>query len=144
MPFMLYRLFKQPIKEGVYHTQAILAAPSSLCLVAYLNYFENSNRILIYILYIIIFCTLVFILIKLPEFFSFIFAPGFAGLTFPMAIAIVASTKMAAYLTAEGLDGLSNIAKQISGFQIYITTGIIAAILFKFFMLFVDSYKIKE
>ena len=141
MPFMLYRLFKHPIKEGVYHTQAILLAPSSLCLVCYLTYFKEPNKLIVYSLYAIILCTLVFIVLKLRKFFSFIFAPGFAGLTFPMAIGIVASTKMAAYLTTEGLDGLSNIAKQISGFQIYITTGIISLVVFKFFMLFLDSYK---
>ena len=144
IPFMLYRLIKYPIKEMVYHTQAILAAPSSLCLVCYLNYFKEPNKFVVYGLYIIILITLLFILIKLPKFFSFIFAPGFAGLTFPMAIAIVASTKMAAYLNAQGLESLGNIVTQISGFQIYITTGIISAVVFKFFMMFVNSYKIQE
>ena len=66
---------------------------------------------------------------------------GFAGLTFPMAIGTVASSKMSAYLIGQGYEILGNIINQISGIQIYITTGIISVVLFKFFMLLVDSYK---
>ena len=33
------------------------------------------------------------------------------------------------------------IVNQIAGIQIYITTGIISVVLFKFFMMLVDSYK---
>ncbi|MGL5152739.1 MAG: TDT family transporter [Clostridium sp.] len=144
MPFMVYRLIKYPIKDGVFHTQAILLAPSSLCLVSYLNYFKEPNKALVFSLYALILVTLVFILFKLPRFFSFIFAPGFAGLTFPMAIGIVASTKMAGFLNGIGYEELSAMVTQISGFQIYITTGIITFVLFKFFMMFVDSYKVQE
>ena len=118
IPFMLYRLVKHELKEPMYHTQAILLAPSSLCLVSYLNFIETPNKFIIYYLYLAVICALIFIIIKLPTFFSFIFHPGFAGLTFPMAIGTVAS-----------------------GIQIYITTGIISVVLFKFFMLLVDNYK---
>ena len=141
VPFMIYRLIKHPIKDAVFHTQAILLAPSSLCLVSYLNFFKEPNAILVYVLYAIILATLIFILIKLPKFFSFAFTPGYAGLTFPMAIGIVASTKMAAFLSGQGNEVLGNIVKQISGIQIYITTGIISFVLFKFLMMFVNSYK---
>ena len=58
-----------------------------------------------------------------------------------MAIGIVASTKMAAFLSGQGNEVLGNIVKQISGIQIYITTGIISFVLFKFLMMFVNSYK---
>ena len=141
IPFMLYRLLKHELKEPMYHTQAILLAPSSLCLVSYLNFIETPNKFIIYYLYLAVICALIFIIIKLPTFFSFIFHPGFAGLTFPMAIGTVASSKMSAYLIGQGYETFGNIINQISGIQIYLTTGIISVVLFKFFMMLVDSYK---
>ena len=141
IPFMLYRLLKHELKEPMYHTQAILLAPSSLCLVSYLNFIETPNKFIIYYLYLAVICALIFIIIKLPKFFSFIFHPGFAGLTFPMAIGTVASSKMSAYLIGQGYETFGNVINQISGIQIYLTTGIISVVLFKFFMMLVDSYK---
>lgn len=141
IPFMLYRLLKHELKEPMYHTQAILLAPSSLCLVSYLNFIETSNKFIIYYLYLAVICALIFIIIKLPTFFSFIFHPGFAGLTFPMAIGTVASSKMSAYLIGQGYETFGNVINQILGIQIYLTTGIISVVLFKFFMMLVDSYK---
>ena len=141
IPFMIYRLAKYELKDQIYHTQAILLAPSSLCLVSYLNFIQTPNKFIIYYLYFAVICALIFILIKLPKFFSYIFHPGFAGLTFPMAIGIVASNKMAAYLTAQGYKSFANIITQIAGIQIYVTTAIVSFVLFKFFMMLVDSYK---
>ena len=143
IPFMLYRLVKHELKEPMFHTQAILLAPSSLCLVTYLNFIQTPNKFIIYYLYFAVICALIFIIIKLPKFFSFIFHPGFAGLTFPMAIGTVASSKMSAYLIGQGYESFGNIVNQISGIQIYITTGIISVVLFKFFMMLVDIYKNK-
>lgn len=143
IPFMIYRLAKYELKELMFHTQAILLAPSSLCLVSYFNFIETPNKFVVYYLYFAVVCALLFILIKLPKFFSYIFHPGFAGLTFPMAIGIVASTKMSAYLINQGYETFGNIIKQVSGIQIYITTGIISVVLFKFFMMLVNSYKTK-
>lgn len=143
IPFMIYRLIKHEIKDPVYHTQAILLAPSSLCLVGYLNFIQTPNKFIVYYLYFAVICALIFILVKLPKFFSYVFYPGFAGLTFPMAIGIVASTKMSAYLIGQGSETFGNIISQISGIQIYITTAIISVVLFKFFMMLVDSYKNK-
>ena len=141
IPFMIYRLAKHEIKDPVYHTQAILLAPSSLCLVSYLNFISTPNKFIIYYLYCAVICALIFILIKLPKFFSYAFHPGFAGLTFPMAIGIVASNKMAVYLTAQGYEAFGNVITQIAGIQIYVTTALVSVVLFKFLMMLVDSYK---
>ncbi|WP_368246546.1 TDT family transporter, partial [Clostridium paraputrificum] len=126
MPFMLYRLATTDIKDAVHHTQAILLAPSSLCLVSYLNFIKEPNKFVVYALYALVFCTLLFIIVKLPRFFSFDFHPGFAGMTFPMAIGIVASIKMSGFLKGQGYDVLSNMVKEISGIQIYLTTAIVS------------------
>ena len=140
LPFMIIRLRREPLNEALFHTQAILLAPSSLCLVSYLNFISNPNTILILVLYIIILLTLLFIIYMLPKFFSYTFTPGFAGLTFPMAIGIVASIKASTYFNDIGYKYFSYVAKEVSGFQIYITTTIIAFVLYNFIYLLVKSY----
>lgn len=140
MPFMLYRIIRYDIVDALHHTQAILLAPSSLCLVSYLNFIKEPNKIIVYGLYVLVFCTLIFIVIKLPKFFSFDFHPGFAGLTFPMAIGIVASIKMTGFLLDNGYESFGNIIKQISGIQIYLTTAIVSIVVFGMIRLIVRGW----
>lgn len=135
LPCMLFRLLKVEVKAPVYHTMAVLLAPCSLCIVSYLNVIPNPNQTLLYVLYVCVLASLTFIIIKLPKFFAFPFAPGFAGMTFPMAIGIVASTKMAGYLNAVGNTNLANIVTQISGIQTYLTSMIIGFVLLNFAMM---------
>ena len=132
VPIMIWRLLKVEVKAPVYHTMAVLLAPCSLCVVSYLNVIPNPNAALLYVLYGCVLDSLLFIIIKLPKFFAFPFTPGFAGMTFPMAIGIVASTKMAGYLTGAGQEALAGVVKQISGIQIYLTTMIIGYVLLNF------------
>ena len=132
LPFMLYRLKNIEIKPGVYHTQAILLAPASLCVVSYLIAIENPNIYLLGFLYIAVLCSLAFIIYKIPKFFSMDFTPAYAGMTFPMAIGIVASSRMSGYLGDLGYEQLSMVVKQFSGIQIYLTTAIIGYVLIRF------------
>ncbi|WP_195263990.1 TDT family transporter [Clostridium sp. 1001275B_160808_H3] len=141
LPFMIIRLRRLPLKEAFFHTQAILLAPSSLCVVSYINVVKEPNKIVLYLLYILVVITLLFVVYKLPKFFSYKFTPAFAGLTFPMAIGTLASIKMSGFLINEGYEMLGNITKQISGIQIYITTAIISFVLFNFFTMFMKSFK---
>lgn len=124
------------VKPAVYHTMAVLLAPCSLCVVSVLNILENPNYLLLTFLYFCVLASLLFIIIKLPAFFSFPFAPGFAGMTFPMAIGIVASSKMGAFLTARGQEALGNAVTQLAGFQTFLTTMIIGYVLLRFLMMF--------
>ena len=132
MPFMLYRLAT---------TDVILLAPSSLCLVSYLNFIKEPNKFVVYALYVLVFCTLLFIIVKLPKFFSFDFHPGFAGMTFPMAIGIVASIKMSGFLKGQGYDALSNMVKEISGIQIYLTTAIVSIVVFGILRIVIRKFR---
>jgi exfoliative toxin A/B len=79
-------------------------------------------------MYLCAVCSLAFIIFKLPDFFSFKFYPGYAGLTFPMAIGIVASQKMAGYLTEAG-SGLAAAVGQLAGLQIFLTSGLVFYVL---------------
>ena len=135
VPIMIWRLLKVEVKAPVYHTMAVLLAPCSLCVVSYLNVIPNPNAGLLYVLYGCVLASLLFIIVKLPKFFAFPFTPGFAGMTFPMAIGIVASTKMAGFLTNAGNEALAGVVKQISGIQIYLTTMIIGYVLLNFMIM---------
>lgn len=132
IPIMIWRLMKVEVKAPVYHTMAVVLAPCSLCVVSYLNVIANPSAAIVYVLYACVLASLAFIIIKLPKFFSFQFAPGFAGMTFPMAIGIVASTKVAGFLTNAGNEAMANVVKQISGIQIYLTAMIIGYVLLNF------------
>lgn len=141
MPFMIYRLSTHPINPPVFLTQAIVLAPSSLCVVGYLNVIKEPNAIVVYALYLLVLCSLAFVLYKMPKFFKVQFNPGYAALTFPMAIGIVASVKMSGFLMDQGNNCLGTILKELSGIQIYITTAVIGFILYNFVKMLVDSYK---
>ena len=135
IPIMIWRLMTVEVKPPVYHTMAVVLAPCSLCVVSYINVIPNPNPILLYILYACVLASILFIVIKLPKFFAYPFAPGFAGMTFPMAIGIVASTKMAGYLTGIGNEGLAAAVTQLSGIQVYLTTMIVGYVLLNFVMM---------
>ncbi len=104
-------------------------------MVSYLNVEKHSNQVLLFLLYACVLASLVFILVKLPKFFSFSFAPGFAGMTFPMCIGIVATNKMTAYLAETGREGLSALTAQLSGIQVYLTTMIVGYVLLNFLIM---------
>ena len=71
----------------------------------------------------------------LPRFFSFPFSPGFAGMTFPMAIGIVATNKMTGYLKGAGQESLAELTGQLSGIQIYLTTMIVGFVVLNFLIM---------
>ena len=135
IPIMIWRLLTVEVKAPVYHTMAVVLAPCSLCVVSYINVIPEPNAMLLYFLYGCVLVSLLFIIIKLPKFFAYPFAPGFAGMTFPMAIGIVASTKMAGYLTANGNTGLALAVTQLSGIQIYLTSMLVGYVLLNFAMM---------
>ena len=128
LPIMIWRLLNVEIKPAAYHTMAILLAPCSLCVVSLINVFGTPNALVVGFMYLCAVCSLAFIIVKLPDFFSFKFYPGYAGLTFPMAIGIVASQKMAGYLTETG-SALAGPVGQLAGLQIFLTSGLVFYVL---------------
>lgn len=140
IPFMVVRLRKHEIAAKAYHTQAILLAPCSLIVASYINavglgYFPSS-LLVVSIYYVCVLASLLFIIIKIPRFFAVPFNPGFAGLTFPMAIGIVASKKMAGFLGSNGYEQLGTLVNDIAGIQIILTTAIVAFVVFNFGKMF--------
>ncbi len=136
LPFMIWRLLNIEIKPATYHTMAVLLAPCSLCVVSLINVYKTPNLYLTAFLYFCVVCSLLFILIKLPDFFSFTFYPGYAGLTFPMAIGVVASQKMGGYLTDSGYAGAGYACTQLAGLQIFVTSMLVGYVLIQFLRMF--------
>ena len=139
VPFMIWRLMNVEIKSAAYHTMAVLLAPCSLCEVSLVNVYGTPNSAILMVMYFCVLASLAFIIIKLPDFFSFQFYPGFAGLTFPMAIGVVASQKMAGYLTNAGNEAMANAVTQLSGLQIFLTTMLVGYVMLMFTRMFLKK-----
>lgn len=135
LPFMIRRLVKYPLPDQIVHTKTILLAPVSLCLVSYLAVVKNPNLYIVTLLYAILFIKIIAILLDFPKFFSFKFGPGFAALTFPMAIAVVASLKVSIFLGKAGYANLGLIVRNITGLQIFITSFVILFVYYNFLKL---------
>jgi len=141
IPIMILRLIKVEVKPAVYHTMPVVLAPCSLCVVSLINTFDPPNMAITGFMYFCVLASLLFIIIKLPDFFSFDFVPGYAGLTFPMAIGIVATNKMAGYLTAQGMEGAAAALTQLSGFQIFLTSMLVGYVLLNFLRMLLGTKK---
>ena len=141
VPFMIWRLLNVEIKAATYHTMAVLLAPCSLCVVSLINVNGQNNGIVLTFMYICVLASLCFILFKLPDFFSFDFYPGFAGRTFPMAIGVVASQKMAGYLTEKGSEALGGACTQLAGLQIFVTSMLVGYVMLMFLRMFLKKEK---
>lgn len=99
LPFMSYRLiFSKEIADPVKPTIAILAAPASLSLVAYLSLEQDPSLVLCSLLFgiaVLMTCIVYlafFKLLRLP------FSPSFAAYTFPMAVGATALYKVSEWL----------------------------------------------
>jgi tellurite resistance protein TehA-like permease len=96
MPVMIYRLlFAEAIPDTAKPTIAIMAAPASLCLAAYLSLVDHPSLLLtgvlagIAVLMTVVIYMAFFQLLKLP------FSPGYAAFTFPTVISATALFKTA-------------------------------------------------
>ncbi len=141
IPIMIVRLIKVPVKGAVYHTMPVVLAPCSLCVVSLINVYPEPNAAILYLMYFCVLASLLFIIIKLPDFFSFDFAPGFAGMTFPMAIGIVATNKMSGYLAAHNMEQASFACNQLSGFQLFLTSMLVGFVLLNFLRMLLRKKK---
>lgn len=148
-PFMVYRMACCEVKADMYHSQAIILGPCSLCVVSLINVYPNPNAILLGALYACVLVSLCWVVAHLPKFFSFEFKPGFAGMTFPMVIATMASMKVSGVLASHGHEVAAWWAMQLSGVQLVITTAIIAVVTSYFLHYFIkgireDAARIRE
>ncbi len=132
LPFLIWRIIKFAVEHKIIHTLTVFLAPPSMCLVSYLNFYNNPNIILIFVLYICLILSLIYILSNFGKFFAQEFHPGFGGLTFPLAISTVASLKVYKFFESQNYIHTSNIIFSIAQMQIFITTAVIGMVLYNF------------
>lgn len=131
LPFMVYRLLKKPIPKGTFHTTAILLAPVSLCIVSMINVLDRIPMPVMYLMIALYFATIIMIIVLVPKYFSYRFYPGYAGLTFPLAIGCVAAGKLSG-LFKESAPAFSTFMTQVQGFLVFFTVVFTGYVLIKF------------
>ncbi len=129
--FVIYRLFKKDLPKPARYTKTILLAPISLIIIGYINVYDNKSQLLITGLMIILAVTMVYVLTQTKSFMEGGFTPGYAALTFPHAISIIASLKLSTYFSDIN-PSLSAGLYQIAGIQIFFTTAVILFTLYSF------------
>lgn len=140
-PFMIWRMKRCEVAEATMHSQAIMLGPCSMCLVSYVNAFPEPNLLVSSILFACVFVSLCYVVIKLPTFFSVDFHPGYAAMTFPMAVGLTATNSFGSVLAANGYGGFAWAAEQLAGVQLLLTTTIIAIVLARFLGLLAASMR---
>ncbi|WP_273429319.1 TDT family transporter [Chitinibacter tainanensis] len=106
LPWMFYRLIFHPtIPEGAQPTIAILAAPASLTLAAYLRVATDPSPLLVMILLGVAVTMTLIVYVALLHLLRLPFTPGFAALTFPLAIGATALFKVQAFFIDWALPG---------------------------------------
>lgn len=131
-PFMLWRMKRCEVAEAMMHSQAIMLGPCSMCLVSYVNAFAEPNLVVLALLFACVVVSLGYVIWKLPTFFSVQFHPGYAGMTFPMAVGLLATNGFASAFAAAGYADVAWVAQQIDGVQLLLTTTIVAVVAARF------------
>lgn len=140
-PFMLWRMKRCEVAEAMMHSQAIMLGPCSMCLVSYVNAFAQPNLIIVSLLFACVAVSLVYVVWKLPKFFSVTFHPGYAGMTFPMAVGLLATSGFASVFAAVGYADVAWVANQLAGVQLLLTTTIVAVVAARFLGMLVAGLK---
>lgn len=144
VPILIYRVkfYKAEIPSQIKMTLAIFAAPSNLCLAGYLGVFKPSNIILMVLVPISYILTL-YVYTLLPKFLRQPFTLGFASLTFPLAIGVVATQRYTTYLTNIGSKWMW-IFTQIFFLQLIAATSVIGYVVYKTLEMLVESFRINS
>lgn len=139
LPILIYRskFYKIEIPQQARMTLAVFGAPSSLCLAGYLGVFEPS-RIILVILVPLAFSLTIFLYILLPGFLKQPFTLGFAPLTFPLAIGVIATQRYTAYLTGISSKWVE-LFNEIFFIQLIIATLVIGYVVYKTIEMFINS-----
>ena len=111
-PFMLWRMKRCEVAEAMMHSQ--------------------PNLVVVALLYACVAVSLVYVIAKLPKFFSVQFHPGYAGMTFPMAVGLLATSGFASAFASAGYADVAWAAQQVGGVQLLLTTTIVAIVSARF------------
>ena len=91
LPIVLYRVIKiKGIPEPALPTIGIFAAPASLCLVGYMNSFQDKNVVIVGFLAALSLIIYIMVLLQMPILLKLPFYPSVSSYTFPFVISGIA------------------------------------------------------
>lgn len=144
LPFMIYRLCTKPVADAPYPTLAIMAAPPSLCIVAYLTLFAHPNVYFTLFLYSIVFVMTIYMYSRFPKIFKMKFIPTFAGITFPLAISTLATFKVAAFMDNIGQANFALILREFGAIEVVVACAGILFVVYNFTKMFINIFKTEK
>lgn len=144
LPFMLYRLFTKPVTGAPYPTLAIMAAPPSLCIVAYLTLFKDANVYITLFLYSIVFIMTIYMYTRFPKIFRMKFIPTFAAITFPLAISTLATFKVSTFMESIGQLNFALILREFGSIELVIACAGILFVVYNFTKIFFSLFEYKN
>jgi len=104
LPIMLYRLiFCSEVPDAAKPTLAIMAAPASLCLTAYLTIVSKPEPLLVVVLLGIALLMTALIYLAFIKLLRLPFSPAYAAFTFPLVVGATALFKVAERAEQHGL-----------------------------------------
>lgn len=123
LPIMLYRLlFAGPLPLAAQPSTAILAAPASLCLAAYLTFTTEPAAWLVTLLLVLALLMTGIIYLALPYLLHLTFTPAFAAYTFPLVIGATALFKVSALFTQWQLPALAQFINTMAYLELAIAS----------------------
>ena len=138
LPVMLYRLIFHPeVPDAAKPTIAILAAPASLSLAAYLSVSTDPSPILVAVLggVAVIMTALIYLallrLLRLP------FSPGYSAFTFPLVVGATGLFKTVGWLESLHVDSSLIVPVRVLGVvELYIATAVVFYVCYKFLIFY--------
>lgn len=143
VPAMLVRLRKKPLPYDLQLTFTIFLAPFSLVSVAYLTMAKNPQPWVANGLFLILAAFIIVVIWRLPRFVYRKFTVVFAALTFPLAIATLATFRMSVFCQ-QATPALQPIYLQICGVLLFLTTAVILPVVLWFAMSFLEPWRSPE
>lgn len=123
LPVMLYRLLKLgTLPLAAKPSLAVLAAPASLCLAAYVNFATMPAKWLVILLLLLALLMTSVIYLLLPSLLRLNFTPAFAAFTFPLVIGATALFKVHDLFTTWEWTGLSQLLLHLAYLQLTVAT----------------------
>ena len=102
-PIILYRIIEiKGIPEPALPTVGIFAAPASLCLVGYINSFQDKNMIIVGFLAALSLIMYISVLLQMPKLLKLPFYPSISCYTFPFVISGIAIKLTNGFLVGSG------------------------------------------
>ena len=142
LPFMFYRLvMSNEIADPVKPTIAIMAAPASLSLVAYLSLEPDPSLLVCSILLGIAMMMTAFVYLAFFKLLRLPFTPAFAGYTFPMAVGASALYKVADRLAVyPSMLQYSNQIRIMATLEMVVATIVVCYVCFRYLAYYTQAW----